>query len=73
MLKRSTHVVADELWTIWGNEIKAHRCFSNRLKLADITPRHKKMERNLKENYRNVTILPTVSKVTDMLCASFRT
>ena len=60
MLKLSKHFVAGNLCTIWNKEIKTHGYFSNRLKLADVTPIHKKLEINLKENYRNVSILPAV-------------
>ena len=37
--------------------------FPNSLKLADVTPAHKKDERIIKGNYRNVSILPPVSKI----------
>ena len=37
--------------------------FPNSLKLADVTPAHKKEERTKKENYRPVHILPPVSKL----------
>ena len=37
--------------------------FPNKLKLADILPIFKKDSRNLKENYRPVSILPNLSKV----------
>ena len=37
--------------------------FSNCLKLADITPLHKKWRKDNKENYRPVSILPTLSKI----------
>ena len=36
-------------------------------KLADITPLHKKLENILKENYRPVTLLPVVSKISDRI------
>ena len=72
MLKFSKHFLAGDLCTIWNKEINTHGYFSNRLKLADITPIHKKLEKNFRENYRNMSILPAVSKVTNMFCASFR-
>ena len=37
--------------------------FSNCLKLTDITPLHKKGRKDNKENYRPVSILPTLSKI----------
>ena len=36
--------------------------FSNFLKLADVTPLHKKDSKELKEDYRSVSILVTLSK-----------
>ena len=54
---------------MWNKEVKTGGYFSNRLKLADIALIHKILEKNLKENYRNVSILPAVSKVTDIFCA----
>ena len=37
--------------------------FPNSLKLADVTPVHKKEERTLKDKYRSVSILPPISKI----------
>ena len=37
--------------------------FPNSLKLADVTPLHKKDRKELKEDYRSVSILPTLSKM----------
>ena len=37
--------------------------FPANLKMADITPSHKKDERTAKENYRPISILPSVSKL----------
>ena len=37
--------------------------FPTSLKLANVTPVHKKKERTNKENYRPISVLPTVSKV----------
>ena len=41
--------------------------FSSQLKLADITPLHKKLETINKENYRPVSLLPVVSKLFERL------
>ena len=41
---------------VWSN-------FPQCLKIADITTLNKKGKRNLKENYRPVTILPNLSKI----------
>ena len=67
ILKMSIHVVASDLAIIWNNEIVSNGIFPNKLKLADITPVHKKLEKTLKANYRNVSILPSVSKVFEKL------
>ena len=40
--------------------------FPNSLKLADVTPLHKKDRKELKEDYRSVSILPTLSKIFEM-------
>ena len=37
--------------------------FPSCLKHADVTPLHRKCNKSLKENYRPVSILPTISKV----------
>ena len=46
-----------------NNDGKLKSQFPNQLKLADITPIHKKEETVLKGNYRAVSILPSVSKI----------
>ena len=45
------------------NESTHQSIFPNALKLADVTPAHKKEERTMKGNYRPVSILPPVSKI----------
>ena len=41
--------------------------FPYKLKIAEITPTHKKHERIFKENYRPISILPAVSKIYERL------
>ena len=41
--------------------------FPNSLKLADVTPLHKKGRKMLKEDSRSVSILPTLSKIFEMI------
>ena len=48
---------------IWNTEVVLNKKFPSKLKLADITPLHKKLEAVLKENYRPVSLLPVVSKI----------
>ena len=45
------------------NESKTKSDFPVSLKLADITPAHKKDDRTIMDNYRPVSILPSVSKI----------
>ena len=45
------------------NESISNVAFPDSLKLADITPAHKKEERTKKNNYRPVSILPSISKI----------
>ena len=63
ILKEAVDIVAQPLTDIWKFEIVMGRKFSSQLKLADITPLHKKLETTKKENYRPVSLLPVVSKL----------
>ena len=45
------------------NEAVFDSVFPAPLKIAEITPAHKKDETTLKENYSPISILPSVSKV----------
>ena len=67
ILKESVDIVAQPLTDIWKFEIIMGRKFSSQLKLADITPLHKKLETVKKENYRPVSLLPVVSKLFERL------
>ena len=62
-LKEVGDVVAGTLAQIWNNEIIENKKFAVQLKVADITPLHKKLETIYKENYRPVSLLPVVSKI----------
>lgn len=48
--------------SIWNSEILGKQYFPDRLKLANITPVPKKKDPTLLENYRPVSLLPSVSK-----------
>ena len=63
ILKESVDIVAQPLTDIWKHEVILGRKFSSQLKLADISPLHKKLETIKKENYRPVSLLPLVSKL----------
>ena len=56
-------ICAPALNDIWNNEIITQKCFSNNLKLADVTPVFKKEDASLLKNHRPVSILPVVSKM----------
>ena len=63
VLKESSNVCNSTLKDIWNYEILGKQSFSKNLKLADITPVYKKKDPTLFENYRPVSVLPSVSKV----------
>ena len=62
-LKEVGDIVAQTLTEIWNNELIKNKKFAVELKLADITPLHKKLETIYKENFRPVSLLPVVSKI----------
>ena len=47
---------------IRSNEIINQKTFPTNLKLADVTPAFKKKDSTLAENYRPVSVSPTLSK-----------
>ena len=66
-LKQVIDLVCEPLMHIWNDEIVVNKKFPTKLKLADISPIFKKLENILKENYRPVSVLPTVSKIFERL------
>ena len=62
ILKASCDVVSPYITEIYKSS-NQHKGFPNLLKEADVTPIHKKGDRSQKENYRPVSILPTISKI----------
>ena len=62
-LKEVMFIIDKPLQEIWNKEILGNRKFPRKLKLADISPIHKKLQSVLKKNYRPVSILPVVSKI----------
>ena len=62
VLKEHSILCAPHLTEINGDMVNAGN-FPSVLKKADITPVHKKNETTLKNNYRPVSILPSVSKI----------
>ena len=63
MLKSSSDICNVALQNIWNFEILGKLYFPNKLKLADMTPVYKKKDPTLVENYRPVSVLPSVSKI----------
>ena len=63
MLKSSSEICSVALQNIWNSEILGKLYFPNKLKLADITPVYKMKDPTLVENYRPVSVLPSVSKI----------
>ena len=63
ILKESSNVCNSTLKDIWTYEILRKQNFSENLKLVDITPVYKKKDPTLVENYKPVSVLPSVSKV----------
>ena len=61
IIKENTDVFAEFLWTSTNSAIKSLG-FLPSLKLADVTPVHKKGRKDMKENFRPISILPILSK-----------
>ena len=62
VLKKCCHVVSPYITEIYKASTQ-NKGFPNPLKEAIVTPVHKKGERSLQNNYRPVSILPTISKI----------
>ena len=62
IIKENIDIFADFLRTCINSAIKSSS-FPSSLKLADVTPVHKKGRKDMKENFRPVSILPALSKM----------
>ena len=62
IIKENSDIFSNFICKTINNSIKSS-IFSSCLKHADVTPLHKKCNKNLKENYRPVSILPILSKI----------
>ena len=62
-IKDVSDVCSPILANIWNEEILLNKNFPENLKLADVTPIFKKKDKTFVENYRPVSVLPTVSKI----------
>ena len=65
-VKENIDVFSDFLCSSFNSSIKLSK-FSENLKQADITPAYKKGKKDIKGNYRPVSILPNLSKVFEKL------
>ena len=66
VLKENITICCKPLTEIINNGI-SKTCFDGGLKLADLTPVHKADESTSKKNYRNISLLPVVSKILEKL------
>ena len=62
LLKEIKDIIAEPL-SIVINQSFQHGIFPNKLKIAKVIPVYKKGENNIFDNYRPISILPSVSKV----------
>ena len=62
LLKLNTAVISKHISAGYNNSLSS-MIFPQKLKMADITPVHKRDESTNKENYRPVSILPIISKI----------
>ena len=62
-LKQVCDVVCEPLSKIWNEEIIERKIFPAKLKLADISPIFKALQRTSVKNYRPISVLPIVSKI----------
>ena len=63
-LSRKILIFVDFLCMSINNAIKS-ASFPSSLKSADVTPLHKKGRKDLKENFRPLSILPTLSNISE--------
>ena len=66
-LKDVSDICSPILANIWNEELLLNENFSENLKLADASPVFKKKDKNFVENYRPVSVLPTVSKILERI------
>ena len=62
ILKEFSDVCSDPIHNLYNKSLQEGH-FPDAMKLADITPSHKKNDKCLKENYRPVSILSSLSKI----------
>ena len=62
IVKENVDIFGNFVCTSFKNTIKSS-CFYENLKYADVTPLYKKGKKDVKDNYRPVSILPNLSKI----------
>ena len=70
LLKETSDICTKSLTDVWNNEVINNNCFSEKLKVADITPIFKKDDATMAKNYRPISVLPSVSKVFERIILS---
>ena len=64
-MKQTIGITSEPLTNIWNIKIVQNKKFATKLKLADLTPIFKKLEKILAKHYRAMHVLP--SKVFEIL------
>ena len=67
LIKETSDVCGKVFLDVWNSKIIDKQAFPTRLKLADITPIHKKNDTLSVGNYRPVSVLPSVSKILERI------
>ena len=62
VIKSNSNIFTDALYSEFNRSLETS-VFPSSMKLANVTPVHKKGNRSEKDNYRPVNILPNLSKV----------
>ena len=62
LIKENSDIFADCIFENLNNSI-SQLVFPSALKLANITPVHKKYSKSKKDHYRSISILPSISKI----------
>ena len=62
ILAKTSDITSSYLSDIYNNSVM-NNTFPDQLKLADVIQVHKKKKKTLMENYRPISILPTISKI----------
>ena len=71
IIQQNSDIFADFIFTSF-NQAVANSIFPSSLKHADITPVFKKGDRNLRDNYRPVSILSNISKIFERCINKFQ-